>query len=131
LTTHARDASERLLRALITIASREQRTHCSDPGLSELWLSDHEPERAEAARLCIGCPVFVPCGQAAAANDERWGVWGGRDRSVRPGRPKKSKDLTGNQEEAASCLGSVPPHPPQPEGMEDGTRSYVSSGQRG
>jgi hypothetical protein len=29
--TAARDASERLLRALITIASRGLRTHCSDP----------------------------------------------------------------------------------------------------
>jgi hypothetical protein len=88
--TAARNASERLLRALITIASRGQRTHCSDPSLSELWLSESEPERAEAARLCIGCPVITECGAAAAANDERWGVWGGRDRTVRPGRPKKA-----------------------------------------
>jgi hypothetical protein len=88
--TTARDASERLLRALLTIASQEQRTHCSDPGLSELWLSDHEGERAEAARLCIGCPVITECGAAAIANDERWGVWGGHDRTVRPGRPKKA-----------------------------------------
>jgi len=87
--TAARVASERLLRALITLAARGQRTHCSDPGSNELWLSESEPERAEAARLCIGCPVFLQCGEAAAANDERWGVWGGRDRTVRPGRPKK------------------------------------------
>jgi Transcription factor WhiB len=86
--TAAREASERLLRALITTAARGQRTHCSDASLGELWLSEHEPERAEAARLCIGCPVFLPCGQAAEAHDERWGVWGGRDRSVRPGRTK-------------------------------------------
>jgi hypothetical protein len=89
--TAAREASERLLRALITIASQEQRTHCSDPGLSELWLSDHEPERAEAARLCTGCPVLRPCRQAAEAQDERFGVWGGIDRSIRPGRPKEGK----------------------------------------
>ena len=84
--TAAQAASERLLRALITIASRGLRTHCSDPGASELWLSEYEPERAEAARLCIGCPIITECDQAATANDERSGVWGGRDRSVRPGR---------------------------------------------
>jgi hypothetical protein len=40
--------------------------------------------------LCAGCPVLVECGTAATANDERWGVWGGHDRTVRPGRPKKA-----------------------------------------
>jgi hypothetical protein len=84
--TAARDASERLLRALITTASRGLRTHCSDPGTSELWLSESEPERSEAARLCIGCPVFIECGGAATANDERFGVWAAVDRSVRPGK---------------------------------------------
>lgn len=84
--TAARDASERLLRALITTASKGLRTHCSDPGTSELWLSEHEPERAEAATLCAGCPVFFPCGQAAEAHDERFGVWGGRDFTRRPGK---------------------------------------------
>jgi hypothetical protein len=88
--TAAREVSERLLRALITIAARGQRTHCSDAGTGELWLSEHEPERAEAAKLCAGCPVLVECGTAATANDERWGVWGGHDRTVRPGRPKKA-----------------------------------------
>jgi Transcription factor WhiB len=85
---HARDASDRLLRALITLAARGQRTHCSDAGSSEIWLSEHEPERAEAVKLCRGCPVIQPCGQAAEERDERWGVWGGVDRSIRPGRKK-------------------------------------------
>ena len=89
--TAAQVASERLLRALITLAARGQRTHCSDPSLSELWLSEHEPERAEAAQLCIGCPVLHPCRQAAEAQDERWGVWGVIDRTIRPGRKKEGK----------------------------------------
>jgi hypothetical protein len=88
--TAARQASDQLTRRLLTIAARGQRTHCSDPSLSELWLSESEPERAEAARLCIGCPVIAECREAAIANDERWGVWGGHDRTVRPGRPKKA-----------------------------------------
>ena len=88
MTTRA--ASERLLRALITIASRGLRTHCSDPGTSELWLSEHEAERREAARLCFGCPVLVECGAAATANDERWGVWAGRDFTRRPRKRKQA-----------------------------------------
>jgi hypothetical protein len=84
--TAAREASERLLRALITTAARGQRTHCSDASLSELWLSEHEPEGAEAARLCIGCPVWVECRNAAEEHDERWGVWAGHDFTRRPGK---------------------------------------------
>jgi Transcription factor WhiB len=83
-------ASERLVRALVDIASQGLRTHCSDAG-AELWLSDSEADRAEAARLCIGCPVLAECGAAAAAHGEKFGVWGGVDRSPRgiPGpRPK-------------------------------------------
>jgi hypothetical protein len=76
ISTRGRAESERLTRALITIASCGLRTHCSDPGTSELWLSEHEAERAEAVKLCRGCPVIQPCGQAAEERDERWGVWG-------------------------------------------------------
>jgi hypothetical protein len=77
--------SATLTRALVDLASRGERPHCSDPGTSELWLSGHKAERAEAAKLCRGCPVIEPCGQAATARRERWGVWAGVDRTVRPG----------------------------------------------
>jgi Transcription factor WhiB/Poxvirus D5 protein-like len=80
--------SEALTRALINLAARGLRTHCSDATLSELWLSDHPGERREATRLCQGCPVFAPCGAAADERDERHGVWGGVDRTVTPGRAK-------------------------------------------
>ncbi|HEY6686909.1 MAG TPA: WhiB family transcriptional regulator [Propionibacteriaceae bacterium] len=59
-----------------------------------LWLSEHDADRAEAAILCVGCPVQLECWAAAAARDERFGVWGGIDRTVkpnRPGRPPKSE----------------------------------------
>ena len=68
-----------LTRALINLAASGLRTHCSDPGSRELWVSDHPAERTEAARLCIGCPVLTPCREAADARDERWHVWAGRD----------------------------------------------------
>jgi hypothetical protein len=82
LTPEAREASERLTRALITIASRGLRTHCSEPDIHSYWLSEDPKERAVAARLCRGCPVIIPC--AEVGQHQRWGVWGGVDRSPRP-----------------------------------------------
>jgi putative DNA primase/helicase len=47
--------------------------------------------RRVAAMLCAGCPVFDPCGAAAAARGEPFGVWAGVDRTRKPygteGRP--------------------------------------------
>jgi hypothetical protein len=79
----ARVATDRLTIALLNLASQGQRVHCSDPVTHSYWLSEHPAERALAALACRGCPVFVECGEAAAANDERWGVWNAVDRSVR------------------------------------------------
>jgi hypothetical protein len=84
--TSARVVTDQLTRALLNIAARGQRTHCSDPTSHHLWLSEHPGERAIAAMLCRGCPVITECGEAAEANDERHGVWAGVDRTVRPGR---------------------------------------------
>jgi hypothetical protein len=78
---------ERLTRALINLAAQGLRTHCSDPGSHSLWLSEHDGERAEAARLCTGCPVIEPCGEAAGARREKFGVWGGKDVTRMPGTP--------------------------------------------
>lgn len=80
-------ASEWFNQALVSMAARGERTHCSDVGTAGLWLSESEGDRREAEALCIGCPVIEPCGQSAEARQERWGVWGGKDRSVLPGRP--------------------------------------------
>jgi hypothetical protein len=77
-----REAHDRLTRALITIAARGLRTHCSDVELHHLWLSESQQERAVAARLCSGCPVFTPCGEVGQY--ERFGVFGGVDRTPRP-----------------------------------------------
>jgi Transcription factor WhiB len=89
-------ASERLTQSLINLAARGLRTHCQDPELGHLWLSDHEPERAVASVLCGGCPLALECWDAARSRDERFGVWGGVDMTKHPngqgakiGRPKK------------------------------------------
>lgn len=52
---------------------------------SSLPISEDEDERKEAAEtLCPECPVIAEC--FAAGRSERWGVWGGADRS--PVKPK-------------------------------------------
>jgi hypothetical protein len=79
-------ASDALTRALINLAAAGERTHCSDPESHHLWLSDDESDRAVAAQLCIGCPVWQECGAAAKARRERFGVWASVDRTVRPGQ---------------------------------------------
>jgi hypothetical protein len=83
LRPQGREASERLTRALI-IASRGLRPHCSDPSTHGYWTSEREKERELAVRWCAGCPVLEPCGEAAEAVGERWGVRGGVDRTPRP-----------------------------------------------
>ena len=84
----ASQASDRLTVALLTIASQGVRAHCSDPETHHYWLSEHAPERAIAVKLCTGCPVLQPCLEAARLNDERHGVWGGRDFTRKPGKKK-------------------------------------------
>jgi hypothetical protein len=82
----ASQASDKLTIALLTIASQGLRTNCSDPETHHYWTSEHQAERRLAVRACRGCPVLVECGEAATANDERHGVWGGRDYTRRPGK---------------------------------------------
>jgi hypothetical protein len=81
-------ANQALTRALVVAATQGQRAPCSDLAIRDHWTSERETERRQAARWCIEwqCPVLTECGQAAEANDERWGVWGAVDRSVRPGK---------------------------------------------
>jgi hypothetical protein len=81
-----REASDRLTRALLELAASGLRTHCSDVEKHSDWISESDGERALAALWCRGCPALPPCLDAAQANRERWGVWGGRDFSQRPGK---------------------------------------------
>jgi hypothetical protein len=51
--TAARAASDALTLALLNLAARGERTHCSDPTTHHLWLSESESERAIAVTLCV------------------------------------------------------------------------------
>lgn len=86
MSRRAREASNRLTRALLDLAAAGLRTHCSDPATHHLWLSERESERAAAVMLCDHCPVLQACQDTAVQRDERWGVWGGVD-FTRPRKP--------------------------------------------
>jgi hypothetical protein len=80
-TRRAVDASQAFNHAILDAAQSGLRPHCSDAGTGGLWLSDHEADRAEACKLCAGCPVLVECRSSATARGERFGVWGGIDQT--------------------------------------------------
>jgi hypothetical protein len=48
--TAARVATDKLTTALIELGAQGLRTHCSDPGSSELWISDRSRDAAESAQ---------------------------------------------------------------------------------
>jgi hypothetical protein len=72
---------DRLTRALVEAASKGLRPNCRQPETHHYWTSEHDSERAQAALWCTGCVVFEPCGEAAAARQERFGVWASVDRT--------------------------------------------------
>lgn len=82
------NAGERLTTALVSLASRGGRPPCGDWRERHLWTSELAEDRAAAVKLCTGCPIIVPCGEAADAAGERWHVWAGRDRT--PSKARKS-----------------------------------------
>lgn len=43
----------------------------------ETWWSDNKEEQADAAAVCMTCPMRQPCGEWALIGNERYGVWGG------------------------------------------------------
>jgi hypothetical protein len=91
----AREAHERLTRALINLAAAGLRTDCSDVALHHLWLSESQQERAVAVRLCRGCPVLREC--AEVGRYERFGVFGGVDRT--PDRTRSTQTKINNRGE--------------------------------
>jgi len=79
-----RDERDWLTGALLDLKVRGGTTPCADdPAMAIWWLSEYPEERAMAARLCAGCPVFAECFDAAEAGGERFGVWDGHDRTPR------------------------------------------------
>ena len=62
-----------------------ERALCAQVG-GDAWFPEagtvEEPKRNdvsvfEAKKVCLRCPVRVPCLEYALTHDERWGVWGG------------------------------------------------------
>jgi hypothetical protein len=91
IVTRGLAEAERFIRALLDLAEQGLRTHCSDPASHHLWLSESVTERRIAVKLCRGCPVIEPCGQAAEARRERFGVWGAIDRTPQPKTAKADR----------------------------------------
>jgi hypothetical protein len=76
-------APEVLASALTELAEQGRATPCQARRRNR-WTSDDAEERAWAASVCLtlACPVLEECGAAADQQDERFGVWGGRDRTA-------------------------------------------------
>lgn len=80
---HAR-AHRRLADALLSLPERDV-LPCR---LDNRFISESAAERAEAADLCLDCPVFAACQDAGAF--EKFGVWAGVDKThVRPSQAKR------------------------------------------
>lgn len=59
---------------------------CRERERNRLWISEERADREQAVARCADCPVLALC--RTAGRFERFGVWGGIDRSPRPkGRP--------------------------------------------
>lgn len=74
-------AREDLLADLGALLDSGDRPPCCWPDEGPLWLSDQRAERARAAELCDGCSILDACHAAAEESGERFGIWGGRDRT--------------------------------------------------
>lgn len=79
-------AAEQLTFALADLADRGKRTPCQSSRRRNRWTSDDATDRAWAAsvRQSLGCPVLTECGAAADEQHERFGVFGGTDRTPAP-----------------------------------------------
>ncbi|WP_237074058.1 WhiB family transcriptional regulator [Mycobacteroides abscessus] len=49
----------------------------------EVWFPEKGGSAARAKRICASCPVRIECLDQAISNDERFGVWGGKDYAER------------------------------------------------
>ena len=69
-------ATDRLTGALLAIAARGERTHCNNPAIHYLWLSEHDNERAEPSLSRDHCPVLTVCRDTAEQCDRTLGRMG-------------------------------------------------------
>ena len=75
-------ARNRLDVALVVMAATGERPPCGEFGAHDSWLSEDARVRAAAAEACGPCPLLELCGAAAVEGREKFGVWGGRDRTA-------------------------------------------------
>ena len=98
--------TDALTLALLGLAERGERTHCSDPATHHLWLSEHEGERAVAVMLCRHCPVLTVCRDTAEVRQETWACGAARTSAADPEgrRPRDPGDRT---DYAATLSGAI------------------------
>jgi hypothetical protein len=88
-TTHLRaaaEANDALTQALINAAARGIRPRCGDAEVAWMFLDDGPRPRAIAATYCAGCIIWQECDEVG--QHQRFGVWGGVDRTRSPGRKR-------------------------------------------
>ena len=77
-------AEERLAQKLADLAEVGVLPACSsDP---ERWFAESIDDRQAAAAECAGCPVLPECEATALELRPRFGVWAGRDLTIRPSK---------------------------------------------
>jgi hypothetical protein len=87
-------ASDALTRALINAASRGVRPRCGDGEVAWMFLDESPQTRAIAATYCHGCVVWSECDEVGRY--QTFGAYASKDRTVRPGRPKKYDTYIGS-----------------------------------
>jgi len=77
-------AAEQLAHALLNLADGGKRTPCQSSSSRDRWTSDDAEHRGWAATVCVtlACPVLLQCHAAADEHGEKFGVFGGRDRTA-------------------------------------------------
>lgn len=66
-----------LTRAIVELVDRKQRPPCASK--PDLWFAVNVNDRRAARHRCAPCPLLHLCWEAGQG--ERWGVWGGIDRT--------------------------------------------------
>jgi hypothetical protein len=62
-----------------------------DGQVQDIFFSVDPREQQKAAALCDGCPARTECNQYALVNRERFGVWGGENRSGELSKRRKTQ----------------------------------------
>jgi hypothetical protein len=86
MTRRAELAHHALTRALIDAAARGQRPRCADAEVAWMFTDEDDRIRKIAATYCTGCPVWAECDEVG--KHQRFGFWGGVDRTRSPGRKR-------------------------------------------